>query len=232
MLVHTFHLATPGIAKTVRALVRPPKAAGLRHAECMTIMQLGSPILSPSRLQLRRLAMFASWERETAIDGFLAETPLGRSLAQGWHVRLELLRQWGHVSEFDGLSTSAEEKNLNEPVVALTLARLKIPQVPRFIRWGKPVEELVRDHPATTLAVAAMRPVRTVSTFSIWRTAREMTEMVHGTSDASQSERHADAMVERRRKDFHYEFTTLRFRSLGEYGEWNGRGDYVPAVSQ
>ena len=45
-----------------------------------------------------------------------------------------------------------------------------------------------------------------------------MAEMVHGTSDVSQSERHADSMVERGRKDFHHEFTTLRFRSLGEYG--------------
>ena len=45
---------------------------------------------------------------------------------------------------------------------------------------GKPVEELVRDHPATTLALAAMRPPRTVSTFSVWRSLREMSDMVRG----------------------------------------------------
>jgi hypothetical protein len=44
------------------------------------------------------------------------------------------------------------------------------------------------------------------------------------------AELHAEAMVERRRKAFHHEFTTLRFRSLGEYGTWNGRGDIVPHV--
>ncbi len=42
-------------------------------------------------------------------------------------------------------------------MVAVTLARMKLPQVPRFIRWGWPVEQLVRDHPSTTPAIAAIR---------------------------------------------------------------------------
>jgi hypothetical protein len=110
----------------------------------------------------------------------------------------------------------------------VTLARLRLPQVPRFIRWGKPVEELVRDHPGTTLALAAMRPPRTVSTFSVWRSQREMTDMVGGHGSVPGAERHARAMVERDRKDFHFEFTTLRFRALGEQGAWEGRSDIVP----
>jgi len=110
----------------------------------------------------------------------------------------------------------------------VTLARLKLSQIPRFIRWGKPVEELVRDHPGTVLALAAMRPPRTVSTFSVWRTQREMIEMVRGQGSVPGVARHAVAMVERERKDFHHEFTTLRFRALFESGEWEGRGDIVP----
>ena len=31
------------------------------------------------------------------------------------------------------------------------------------------------------------------------------------------------AMVERERRDFHHEFTTLRFRPLSEHGTWEGR---------
>ncbi len=41
-------------------------------------------------------------------------------------------------------------------------------------------------------------------------------------------ERHIAAMRERERKDFHVEFTTLRFRALSEHGEWEGRRDLVP----
>ena len=139
-------------------------------------MALGSPILSPARMQLRHLAIFASWENARALDDFLMDTELGHTLALGWHVRLEFLRRWGRVSEFDDLPTSVAEGAPNQPVVAVPLARLKLTQVPRFIRWGKPVEELVRDHPGTTLALAAMRPPRTVSTFSVWRSQREMIE--------------------------------------------------------
>ncbi|MEM6989521.1 MAG: hypothetical protein AAF721_03460 [Myxococcota bacterium] len=231
MVVHTFHLAKPGFLRTSTALLRPPTSAsveGLHHAECMMPMQLGAAIVSPGRWQVRRLAMFAAWEHETAIDEFLGNTTLGKTLAKGWHVRLEFLRRWGHVSEFDGLPAKAGETDLDAPVVAVTLARLALLQVPRFIRCGKPVERLVRDHPSTTLALAATRPMRTISTFSIWQTAREMKDMVHGHSKVAEPDRHSTAMVERKRKDFHLEFTTLRFNCISEHGAWEGRTGIVP----
>jgi hypothetical protein len=194
----------------------------------MAVMELGSGIFSPARMQLRRLAVFAEWEGEDALDAFLTDTDLGRRLNAGWHVRLEFLRRWGRVSEFDELPASVDRMDPEAPVVAVTLARLKLSEVPRFIRWGKPVEKLVRDHPGTTLALAAIRPPRTVSTFSVWRSQREMVEMVRGHGSVPGAERHAAAMVERERKDFHHEFTTLRFRALSEHGAWEGQSLIVP----
>lgn len=231
MKLFTFHFAKIRIDTAVKALLRPPtgeQVPGLIHAECMSQMTLGAPILSPARMQLRHLTMFAAWESHAAIDDFLDGTPLGRAFAAGWHVRLAFLRRWGHFTEFDGLAESVGEHDPEAPVVAVTLARMKLPQVPRFIRWGKPVEELVRDHPGTTFAIAAMRLPRTVSTFSVWNSQREMVEMVSGHSSVPRPERHAAAMVERQRQDFHFEFTTLRFRPLAEYGEWEGRTHIVP----
>lgn len=229
--VFSFHLAKTTIATTAAALLRPPAAgrpAGLRRMECMAVMALGSPIVSPARFQARNLAVFASWDDEHAIDRFLADEPLGRALAAGWHVRMEFLRRWGRVSGFDDLPANAGHEDAAAPVVAVTLARLKLPEVPRFIRWGRPVEELVRDHPGATLALAAMRPPRTVSTFSVWRSLREMTDMVRGRDAVPGARRHAEAMVERNRRDFHHQFTTLRFRPLAEHGAWDGRTDIVP----
>jgi hypothetical protein len=59
-----------------------------------------------------------------------------------------------------------------------------------------------------------------------------MTGMVHGhgTGDGTGpgAERHAAAMRERERKDFHHQFTTLRFRALSENGAWEGRRGIVP----
>lgn len=229
--IHTFHLAKPGLARTVKALLRPPtsgQVAGLHHAECMIPMRLGASVLSPWRWQVGRLAMFAAWKDEAAVDEFLAGSEFGRTLAGGWHVRLRFLRRWGHVAELDGLPPTAGETDPDAPVVAVTLARLRLLQIPRFIRWGKPVERLVRDHPGTTLALAAGRPWRTVSTFTVWRSARDMTDMVHGRSAIPAPDRHSVAMVERQRKDFHLEFTTLRFTCIGEHGEWDGRTSIVP----
>jgi hypothetical protein len=194
----------------------------------MAAMTLGSPILSPARMQLRNLAVFAFWESEDALDAFLADTKLGRKLSAGWHVRLKFLRQWGQFSEFGDLPANVDDADPTQPVVAVTLARLKLPQLFRFIRWGKPVEKLVRDHPGTTLALAAIRPPRTFSTFTVWRSQREMTDMVHGKGSLLGADRHAAAMIERNRKDFHYKFTTLRFRAIAEHGAWAGRSDIVP----
>ncbi|WP_203338262.1 hypothetical protein [Nocardioides limicola] len=231
MTVHSFHLAAVPPSSTARALTRPPTSAtvpGLQDAECLASMRLGAPTVSPARMQLGRMAMFATWRDEEALDAFLTAHPLGRRLAAGWHVRLEFLRRWGQVSALPEFAEPAEPGHPDEPVVAVTLARLNLTQLPRFLRWGKPVERQVRDHPATTLALAAMRPPRTIATFSIWRSTEEMTRMVHGRGEHPGATRHSDAMAERRRKDFHHEFTTLRFRPLAEYGEWQGRSGLVP----
>lgn len=231
MPIFSFHLAKTTVAMAATALLRPPatgRVPGLRRVECMAVMALGSPIVSPARFQVQKLAIFASWDDEHAIERFLADEALGRTLAAGWHVRMEFLRRWGRVSGFDDLPENAGHEDAAAPVVAVTLARLKLPEVPRFIRWGKPVEELVRDHPGTTLALAAMRPPRTVSTFSVWRSLREMTDMVRGRDAVPGARRHAQAMVERNRRDFHHQFTTLRFRPLSEHGSWGGRTGIVP----
>jgi len=230
-VIHTFHLAELPPSVTARAVVRPPSAAtspGLDHAECLALMRLGAPTLSTDRLQLRRLAVFAQWQDEEAVDRFLVQDPLGRRLARGWHVRLEFLRRWSTLAALPGLPVRAGTWDQDEPVVAVTLARMRLREVPRFLRWGKPVERLVRDHPGTTLGLAAFRPPYTISTFSVWRTVREMEEMVHGHSGVPDPDRHAAAMAERERRDFHREFATYRFRPLSEHGAWEGRTGIVP----
>jgi hypothetical protein len=234
MNVFSFHLAECGVATTLRALVRPPgvqSTPGLVHAECLVPMTLGRPVALPSRYRPHQIALFAAWQSEDAIDDFLRLSRLGRAVALGWHVRMEFVRRWGYIRELDGLPQVALAHDDHLPVVAVTLARLRVSQALRFIRWGRPVEEQVRDDPATTFALAAMRPVRTLSTFSIWRTQQAMTDMVHGRSAAPSADRHAKAMQERNRQDFHHEFTTLRFRPISEHGSWQGRNRLLPETN-
>ena len=163
MTVHSFHLADVPRSVGARALMRPPSSAtapGLDHAECLALMRLGAPTVSPDRLQLRRMAMFAQWRDEDALERYLAEDAVGRHLAGGWHVRLEFLRRWSTLAALPGLPVRAGEWDQDEPVVAVTVARMRMREVPRFLHWGKPVERLVRDHPGVTLALAGVPAAR------------------------------------------------------------------------
>lgn len=231
MSVFTYHLVKTSYITAWKAMLfplKPKNISGLIHAESMISMTLGSPVFSPSRMLVRQMVLFAQWENEQAVDQFLAQHHLGRKLAKGWHTRLKFMRQWGKVSAFEISDETLEYENLNTPVVVVTIARMKLLQVPRFIRWGRPVEKLVRDHPGTTFSLASIRLPQTVSTFSIWKSQKEMTDMVHGHSAVPQPKRHINAMKERERKDFHFEFTTLRFKPVSEYGKWNGKKNMIP----
>lgn len=235
MGIHSFHLAVAPAHVTARALARGGSGAardvdGLEHLEALSLMRLGAPAVSLERLQLRRLAVFAQWRDEGSLEAFLGSGGLGGHLASGWHVRLQFVRRWGAVTGLERLPLRVGDMEDDEPVVAVTLAHLKLPEVGRFFRWGRPVERLVRDDPAVSLALAAIRPPGTFSTFTVWPRFTDMHAMVEGHGTGSEPRRHATAMAENERDTFHHEFTTLRFRPLSEHGEWEGRRGIVPGL--
>lgn len=225
-----------GLAKTpvtlsLGSLMRPPNSEtvpGLVHGECLAPMELGSPILSPKRMRVRTLCMFAAWESESDIDEFLETNRLGQAISAGWHIRMSFLRRWGSVKELAWLPETVGEPDLAAPVAAFTLARMRLPELPRFVKWGRPVETLVRDHPETSFSMAAIRYPRSIATFSLWTSLQGMLDMVHGHSGVADAGRHIRAMEERDRRDFHHEFTTLRFQPLSEHGTWEGRSTLLP----
>ena len=231
MRVFTLGLAKTSAPLTLTSLYQPPSSAtvpGLVHAECLTPMLLGSPILSPKRMQLRKLVMFAAWESEDAIDEFMSTSKLGQSITAGWHLRMTFLRRWGSVREFASLPESIGESDPQSPVAAFTLARMRFREIPRFVQWGRPVETLVRDNPEASFSLAAIRHPGTIATFSIWNSQQAMIDMVRGQSAVARPKRHIAAMKERERRDFHHEFTTLRFRPVAEFGTWEGRSKFLP----
>lgn len=207
--------------------IKSRKINGLIHAETMTAMILGSHIFSKSRFFNREIVVFAQWDNENYLNEFLESNSIGKQIAKGWHIRLDFLRQWGKISGFQ-IPVSETKTDDEKPVVAVTIARMKYSQIPRFLRWGRPVEKQVRDDDETTLSLASIRYPNIISTFSIWKTQKAMNNMVRGHSKVPQPERHINAMKERDRKDFHFEFTTLRFRPLAEFGEWNHKQNYIP----
>lgn len=227
----TYHLIKLSFFTALKSVLFPikkNKIKGLIHAETMSAMELGSSIFTPTRLFSRTIIVFAQWENENSFTEFLQTNSLGKELSKSWYLKLKYVRQWGSISDFDIPKTQIEIDNENQAVVAVTLARMKYTEIPRFLRWGRPVEKLVRDHSGTTLSLASIRYPNLISTFSIWKSQKEMSEMVHGHSKMENPKRHSNAMKERSRKDFHFEFTTLRFLPISEHGTWNGEPNYLP----
>lgn len=54
-----------------------------------------------------------------------------------------------------------------------------------------------------------------------------MTDMVFGHNVMNYPKRHIEAMNERKKKDFHIEFTTLRFEAIAEFGVYNEKSQYL-----
>ncbi len=230
MSIFSYHLVKIPFSLAIKGLFINPinkKTKGLVHAEYMTAMTLGAPILSTSRFLIKQVAIFAQWENEQALENYLNEEKFGKILNKGWHVRLIFMREWGKINGFKIPELKAKLENPTSPVIAVTIARMKPFAIPRFLQWGRPVEKLIRDHSGTLLSLASIKFPNTVSTFSIWKTQEEMTNMVHGHSVMPKPKRHSDAMKERERKNFHFEFTTLRFKPISEFGLWNGQQNFI-----
>lgn len=226
MTIYSYHLVKVSLWMRLKLLFnlhRLKRQKGLLHIEVMSSMVLGSPIFSLSRLKLRDVVIFAQWEGECVLDYFLIYNKVGRTLAKGEYLKLKLIRQWGNVSGFVPEKLESISEDQSASVVAVTVARMKFLQIPRFIKWGRPVEMLVRDHPGVLFARASIGFPHTVSTFSLWNTQKDMLDMVKGHGKVDEPNRHIDAMKERERKDFHYEFTTLRFSVISASEKWGSK---------
>lgn len=223
MELFSYHLIQAPPLRSALGLVRPGRLArvdGLRHSERFLPMRMGHPVSLPTRYRPGTLAFFALWEDESALDRFLAAPPDPLFERPARHVRLGFYRRWGQYRGLDSAVPQPERRSPEGPVVAVTVARLRLRNTLRFARFGKPVETQVAGHPGIVRATVAFRPPRTFSTFSIWRSEQDMIDMTRGTVPATDGTQHRDAMVERAARPFHSEFTTLRFVPLGERGVW------------
>jgi hypothetical protein len=206
--------------------------SGLRHSETFCTMNLGTEIASPTRFNITDLGHLYWWQSEQDLESHLASPSNSAFHESSWHIRLKPYRSWGEIKKISQAQIHSIEPEQDQPVVAVTHARLKLTETFRFIKWGKPVEVQVRDHPGNSFAFAAFRPPMTFSTFSIWETEQEMLNMVGGKSQKVDGSEHKLAMQGRSRRPFHFEFTTMRFLPLSEHGEWKGVSSHLPSGKQ
>lgn len=225
-MIVSIHLADAGWPTVNRVLFRgidPSTVPGMTYAEPAFTAPLGRRLPRPHP---SRIALIAGWEDDGAIDRFLAGHPLAEPFVDGWHTRLEPLRCFGSWPELPGLPARELPVEDEEPVVALTLGRLRILRTRPFLRSGAPAERDAVANPAlvASTGLARLARPRLVSTFSIWRSAAAMREYAFDATGSHQAAVRAD-----RAMPFHHRSAFIRLRPYASQGLWDGR-DPVAAL--
>lgn len=218
-MVASFHLADLRPREALGLLRRNPgrDLPGLCYGDVVSAAPLCDrllPLPMPGRVGL-----IAFWDRDDALDDFLASHPLARRLASGWHARLRPLRASGAWSELPGLEDVHEPVDDDEPVAVITLGRVRLSRLVPFVRTNRGAMGLaVRDH-ALAAATGLARPPRLVATFSVWRTAAAMRAYAYGQAGPG----HRAAIDAHRARPFHHESMFIRLRPYASVGAWDGR---------
>jgi hypothetical protein len=218
-MIVSVHIADLGRRGTLGALRGTPDAAGtpgLRYAETA----IAAPLRGDSSVSPRgsRAALIAAWDGEDALADFEAEHPVGAGFAGGWQVRMEPLRVFGAWPELPGLPERELPVSDEEPVVVLTLGHLRLRRALPFLRASGRAERALREEAGLLAATGLAHPPHLVSTFSVWRSAREMREYAYREQGS-----HRAAVGADRARPFHHRSAFIRFRPRLSRGSWEGR---------
>lgn len=211
------HLADAGSGAAMRILrgqPRPEEVAGMTWAQTL----LTAPL--PARFPPRGngAALLAGWSEEAALDEFLESHPLAGRLADGWQVRLEPLRAYGSWPQLPGLGEPERPVDEHEPVAVITLGHLRLSRARPFLKASRPAEEQAVADPGAVLTTGLARPPHIVSTFSVWRTTKEMRDYAVGRSGRA----HLKATRAHHAEPFHRHSVFARFRPYAAKGQWHG----------
>src|SRR5947208_2945168 len=129
-------------------------------AEPMAARQANVALTAPFGASLRpavdfgRPALVALWDDDEALDRFLAEHTVARTLKDGWHVRLAPLRAFGSWPGVPDDIPRGRTVSHDGPAAVLTLGRLRLTQAPRFLRVSNKAGARVVGAPGLIWATA------------------------------------------------------------------------------
>jgi hypothetical protein len=222
--VASFHLVRERPGRAAQALARlATDRRPLRATDGLVFWRLlgtgrgrdTGPGIDPART-----ALFAVWEDDGAIDGFLSASPIARrweDAAEAYSVRLRGLGGHGTWRGYDIVDTLARGECAPGPVAVLTRATVHLRRWRPFVRAGHRVSAEVRDAPGL-LAVLGMgeAPVGRQATFSLWR------DVTVARTFAYSAPRHVEAVRRTRLDGWYGEQLFARFQPYGSVGTWDG----------
>jgi hypothetical protein len=173
---------------------------------------------------LHRWALFAVWDDEAALDGFLAGSPVSerwsRLARERYDVRLRVLRAHGAWGGSDPLAGGGgtEAAAADGPVAILTRATIRARALPAFYRAIPPPAGALLRAPGVLASLGMGEwPVARQATFSLWRSLGD------ARAYAYRDEAHAVVVRRTRAEDWYAEELFARFHPYGATGTWDGR---------
>lgn len=221
----SFHLAryprataSDGMARMGFDRPQLARTPGLRFWKLMGTGRGSSMTLGAD---LRRWALFAVWDDETALDGFLEDSEvIARRSALGaetYDVRLQPLRSRGAWGGVDPLPVATEAPG-NEPVAILTRATIRLRRLVPFYRAIPPTSDELARQPGMLASVGVGEwPLARQGTFSLWKSLADVRAYSAGEPG------HRDVMRRTRAERWYSEELFARFRPFGARGTWDGR---------
>ena len=220
---------------------RPPLARtpGLRFWKLMGTGRGASMTLGAD---LRRWALFAVWEDESALDAFLATSEvIARRAALGaetYDVKLDPLRArgaWGGRNPLESgpelISPAASAGAVATapaagPVAVLTRATIRARRLAAFYRSIPPPSDELARQPGLLASVGVGEwPLARQGTFSLWASPEDVRAYAQGQPG------HREVMRRTRAESWYSEELFARFRPFGQRGTWDGR-DPLAAITR
>jgi hypothetical protein len=222
-MIVSVHIANIGVANALRLVAAPPKPAavhGLRHADVAIAAPLSESIRKSP--QLGRVALLAWWDDEAALDAFIANDRRAPKFVDGFAARLSPLRAHGSWPGLDAEVPKARSVAHDGGVVVLTLGRLRISQLPRFLRTSAKAEGAVNRADGLIWATGLARPPL-VATCSLWESSDAARAYAYGNAANDAVATHPGAITQGNAKPFHKREAFIRFRPEAVSGTLGGK---------
>ena len=130
---------------------------------------------------LWRQVLLTAWRQETDFERFLGQPltqPLATEATHSWWSLFDVVSTRG--SHHGSAPLSSRDRLADGPFAALTLGRVRLRSLPRFLREGARLGPITRQAPGLVSALSAGWPPTGNCTISIWESEQHMLRFAYG----------------------------------------------------